>query len=91
MKTATKKTNSKTAANKKPVPKHRAIVLSGENRTHKKCSICKKNQPLDLFYRPAKDCRCKTCGKVYAAQLRQRKAAEAEAASKKPARKIVKK
>jgi hypothetical protein len=87
MKTATKKT----AANNKPIPKHRAVILTGENRTHKKCSICKKNQPLEQYYRPQKDCRCKGCGKIYAAQLRERKLAEAEAANKKPAKKAVKK
>ena len=62
-----------------PKPKHPRVVTEGPDRTHKICSICKTAQPLDKFYRPAKDCRCKDCNKIYAANLKAKKAAEAAA------------
>lgn len=90
--TAAKNSTPAAAKNVKnlPKPKHSRVVTEGPDRTHKICSICKTAQPLDKFYRPAKDCRCKDCNKIYAANLKAKKAAEAEAAAK-PAPKNTKK
>ena len=76
---------------KKTAKKATEVVTKGPDRTHKICSICKTPQPLDKFYRPAKDCRCKDCNKIYAANLKAKKAAEAEAAAKPAPVKNVKK
>lgn len=73
-----------------PKPKHPRVVTEGPDRTHKICSICKTAQPLDKFYRPAKDCRCKDCNKIYAANLKAKKAAEAEAAKPAPVKNVKK-
>jgi hypothetical protein len=61
------------------------VITNGEGRTHKICSICKTPQPLENFYRPLKDCRCKSCGKVYSAQLRAKKAEVAGTVAATPA------
>lgn len=84
MSTATTK-NSKP---KNATPKNVKRVLTGPvaDRTHKKCSVCGKLQPMELYYRPAKDCRCKECSSKYAKQLRERKAAEAAAKAKNAAK-----
>lgn len=71
------KKTTKAAAAKKTTKKATEIVTKGSDRTHKICSVCKLPQPLDMFYRPAKDCRCKGCGSAYAKALKARKEAEA--------------
>lgn len=71
---------------KKTAKKATEVVTKGPDRTHKICSVCKLPQPLDMFYRPAKDCRCKACNATYAKDLKARKAeAAAQAETVKPA------
>lgn len=44
-------------------------------RVQKKCSLCGKWLDLDNYYRPEKDCRCKSCSSKYAAERREAEAA----------------
>lgn len=92
--TATKKTEQKPAmktvtinGRKVKVEEKRSSRYNAKgDRVQKKCSVCGNWQPLEKFYRPEKDCRCKDCSGAYAKQLKEQKeaeAAEAEKAAKK--------
>ena len=51
----------------------------------KLCSVCGEWKPLDAYYRPEKDCRCRECSGAYARLLKERKEAEEKKASRKKA------
>ena len=79
-KKTTKKTTAKTTTKTTTKKIKTGTIRSSRydkkgKRTHKKCSVCGKWQPVVKFYRPEKDCRCKECSGKYAKQLREQKAA----------------
>lgn len=87
--TATK--NSKTKNSKKNAEKTVTVTINKKkvktiqkrssryddkgNRVQKQCSLCNKWLTLDNFYRPARDCRCKSCSSKYAKEQREANAA----------------
>ena len=83
-KKTTKKSEKNTAKNTaKKNGTIRSSKFKNGKRTHKKCSVCEKWQPVAKFYRPERDCRCKDCSSTYAKQLREQKQKEEVAAKRK--------